>query len=88
MANYCNNCGKELSPTTTFCPQCGASIGYANGATTFLKVLSLLFPIVGWILFFLFRDENIKKARDCSKFAWIGFGINVVIGFVGGLASV
>lgn len=88
MANYCNNCGKELPANTSYCPQCGTANGYVEGATTFLKVLSFLIPLAGWILYFNFRDESIKKARDCSRFAWIGFGVSFLIGFVGGLASV
>lgn len=58
-----------------------------GGASVALKVISILFPIIGWIMYFVFKDENIVKARDCSKFAWIGFGISFIIGFIGGLAG-
>lgn len=52
-----------------------------------LNVLSLFFPVVGWILYFVFKDKTPIKAKSCAKFAWIGFAISFVIGFIGGLAD-
>lgn len=48
-----------------------------------LKVVSLLFPIVGWICYFVFKDNDIIKAKDCSKFAWIGFAISFALTLLG-----
>lgn len=58
-----------------------------GGASVAFKVISILFPIIGWILYFVFKDENIIKAKDCAQYAWIGFGISFLIGFIGGLAG-
>ncbi len=58
-----------------------------EGAPVGLKAISLLFPIVGWVCYFIYKDSNIVKARDCSKFAWIGFVISFVLGFIGGLGA-
>jgi len=52
-----------------------------------LNVLSLFFPVVGWILYFVYRDKTPIKAKACAKFAWIGFAISVVFGFISGLAG-
>ena len=41
-----------------------------------LNILSFLFPLVGWILYFALNKT--EKAKSCSKWAWIGF----VVGFV------
>jgi len=57
----------------------------STGASTALKIISFLFPFVGWILYFVFKDENQEKASDCAKAAWIGFGVSFAIGFIGGL---
>lgn len=46
-----------------------------------LNILSFIFPIIGWILYFAF-DKN-EKGKACAKWAWIGFAI----GFIGGLAG-
>ena len=52
-----------------------------------LNVLSLFFPLVGWILYFVYKDKTPIKAKSCAKFAWIGFAISVVFGFISGLAG-
>lgn len=56
-----------------------------EGASTGLKVLSVFIPLAGWILYFVYKDEHRKKASECAKWAWIGFGISFVFGFIGGL---
>ena len=44
-----------------------------------LIIFSLLIPIVGWILYFVYKDKDPVKAKSCAKFAWIGFAINLAI---------
>ncbi|MCQ2307704.1 MAG: hypothetical protein MJ000_09120 [Bacteroidales bacterium] len=56
-----------------------------EGAPIGLKIISFLIPIVGWVCYFIIKDDNITKAKDCSKFAWIGFAVAFVLGFIGGL---
>lgn len=94
MAQFCQKCGAQIPEGSTFCSKCGAPVSNAGGivstvggASTGLKILSFLFPIVGWILYFVFKDENIVKAKDCAKFGWIGFAVSFAIGFISGLAS-
>jgi len=43
-----------------------------------LGILSFLFPIIGWILYFVHREKKPIKAKACSKWAWIGFGVGLV----------
>ena len=59
----------------------------SNGAPFLLKLLCFLFPVIGWVLYFVFKDDNPVKANDCAKAAWIGFGISFAIGFIGGLVG-
>lgn len=42
-------------------------------------IISFIFPLIGLILYFAFKDEDIKKARVCSLYAWIGFGVNFIL---------
>ena len=94
MAHYCPKCGAELPANVRFCPRCGANVNNnANntsfddeGASVGLKILSILIPLVGWILYFVFKDENLKKAKDCANFAWIGFGVNLFLIIIGGMS--
>lgn len=46
------------------------SIGY--------RLLSFLFPIVGWVLYFQWRKSEPRKAKQASILAWVGFVINLI----------
>ena len=52
-----------------------------------LNILSFILPIVGWILYFVFKAETPNKAKSCAKWAWIGFACSFVIGFIRGCAE-
>lgn len=90
---FCPKCGTEIPTGSQFCPKCGTRYGDGNasssttGASTGLKIVSFLFPIIGWILYFIYKDEQPVKASECAKFAWIGFGVGFVLGFISGLAG-
>ncbi len=58
-----------------------------EGASTALKVISFLFPIIGWILYFVHKDEKPTSAKECAQWAWIGFGVSFILGFLSGLAG-
>lgn len=44
-----------------------------------LNVLSFIFPLVGWILWGVYKGSSPVKAGACSKWAWIGFAANIII---------
>lgn len=44
-----------------------------------LVILSFLFPIVGFILWGIWRKDSPKKASNVVKAAWIGFGVGMVL---------
>lgn len=71
----CKNCGKELNEGA-FCPYCGSaqftavkqnndesSVGYA--------ILCFFFPIVGLILYLVWKDDYPKRAKSCGKGALV-----------------
>ena len=41
-------------------------------------VLSALSPLIGWILYFVYRNKNKKLATTCCTIAFISFGINII----------
>lgn len=47
-----------------------------------LSILSFLFPVVGWILWGVWRKEHPKKAHNAALIAWISFGLNFIIGIL------
>ena len=86
MANKCNSCGATVPDAATVCPYCGNSVTPIEAAYSSkeqdepsigLNILSLLIPVAGWIMYFVFKDETPVKAKACAKWAWIGLGISV-----------
>lgn len=49
-------------------------------------ILSFLFPIIGFILYFVWKDTANYKAKQAANIAWISIAISFVIGFISGLA--
>ena len=50
-----------------------------EGASTGMKVLSFLFPIVGLILFLIDKDKKPVAAKEELKWAGIGFAIGILL---------
>lgn len=48
-------------------------------------ILSFIFPILGFILYFIWNDHQPYKAKQAANIAWISIAINFVIGFISGL---
>ena len=44
-----------------------------------LNILSFLFPIVGWILYFVWKDEKPEKGKGCGLWGLIGFGAGLFL---------
>lgn len=83
----CPECGTMVSDQAANCPKCGMPIA-SNGpcrsvtpdeASGGLDALSFFFPVVGWVLWAIFKSDTPIKAKSCAKWAWIGFGVWVVI---------
>lgn len=86
---YCQKCGAEMEDAAEYCPKCGAS-GNMSGAqaaapdvpSTGLNVLSFFFPIVGLILFLVWKETTPLRATAAGKWALIGFIAGIVGSFV------
>lgn len=82
---YCQNCGAEIAKEAYVCPKCGVRTNNAGSTTaedkpnTGLNILSLFIPLVGIILYFVWKNETPVRAKGVIKFALIGIGINVGI---------
>jgi hypothetical protein len=49
---------------------------------TGLQIVSVLFPIVGWILWGVNKSDKPIAAKSYSKMAWIGVGISLLFGIL------
>lgn len=50
-----------------------------EGLSLGIKILCILFPIVGWILWAAWKTDYPEKASCASKCSWIGFGVNILL---------
>lgn len=83
---FCKKCGKEIDDSAIVCPDCGcatdnykqvksteqdsSSIGYV--------FLGFFLPIIGLILYFLWKDSTPLRAKNLAKGAIIGAIVAVV----------
>ena len=90
--NYCPNCGNEVNKEQDVCLNCGKAlknIPTANddGGAIWL-VVGLFVPVVGLILYLIWKDERPLSANKAGKGALIsvmigvGFAILMTIIFV------
>lgn len=90
---YCKKCGSEIDSNANVCPNCGANQHETTNTTTPVGVndapsfgyafLGFLFPVIGLILFLVWRDQYPLRAKSCGKGALIGFIVYVVISIIG-----
>ena len=50
-------------------------------------ILSFIFPIIGFILYFVWKDNENHKAKQAANIAWISIAISFAIGFFGGITA-
>lgn len=81
QAPSCPHCGATLSqgPVSSYQPYQSYSVQKpTDHPDSGLNVLSFFFPYVGWVLYFVFKDQTPLKAKSCAKWSWIGFAVAVV----------
>jgi hypothetical protein len=47
-----------------------------------LKIVSICVPIVGAILYFVWKQDHPKKSKQACNFALIGLGVNIVLSII------
>ncbi len=84
---YCSNCGKEVREDQDVCISCGKSLHPStqkkvydeSESTGGYAVLGFFFPLVGLILYLIWKDERPKAANSAGKGALIGVIVGVSI---------
>lgn len=82
---YCRKCGKEVDDEAVICPYCGCSTsgGKANDSKSMgYAVLGFFLPVVGFILWLVWKDEYPLRASSCGKGALVSVIISVVSSFL------
>ncbi len=92
---YCQRCGHELDGHEKYCPSCGKPTEYGfNSATKSSgdeggfgwSLLGFCVPIVGLVLYLVWKDERPVTARDSLRgfiayLIFLGFAIVVYVIF-------
>jgi uncharacterized membrane protein YvbJ len=76
---FCSNCGKEVREDQDVCLSCGKSLPHKNQKTIYdetestagYAVLGFFVPVVGLILYLIWKDERPKAALSAGKGALI-----------------
>lgn len=87
---YCSKCGTQLDAGATVCSCCGAAqyIGMpvnnhspsdANEKVGGWGVLGFFIPLVGLILYLVWRDDKPRRAKSAGRGALIGAIVNTAI---------
>lgn len=65
-------------PQTQQTPQQNTAAAVEEGGTAGWAILSFFFPIIGLILFIVWKDSKPKSASDAGKGALIGFIVGIL----------
>ncbi len=77
---YCKNCGKQIDDLAVMCPYCGVSTKppVNDGGGFGWGLLGCCVPIVGLILYLVWKDNKPKTAKAAGVGALVSVGITVV----------
>ena len=79
----CKNCGKELADGAVVCPGCGVSqntpVTTADSSSFGYAFLGFCIPIVGLILYLVWKDTTPLRAKSAGKGALVSVIVSVVI---------
>ena len=92
---YCKNCGNQIDDNAVVCPFCGAQqqavINPAADTGSFgWSVLGFCIPLVGLILYLVWKDTKPVSSKQAGIGALVGFVLGIlfyVIGIAAGAAA-
>ncbi len=78
---YCRNCGQEVNDEAVVCPHCGCETGkkkLTDESSFGWAFLGFLFPVIGLILYLVWKSDYPLKAASVGKGALVGVLLQVV----------
>lgn len=89
---FCKNCGKEIDDRAAICPNCGVptdekafsqnTVKENDAPSAGFAVLCFFIPILGLILYLVWKDEYPLKAKSCGKGALIAVIVDIVLAVI------
>ena len=87
-STFCSSCGETIPAGSQFCPKCGAANPYfalyanPDGPSAGYAILGFFFPLVGLILYLVWKDQTPLKAKSSGMGALTGFIFNVAVSVI------
>ena len=86
---YCNKCGEQINDEAIICPKCGCSTGKTvkqsrDSSSIGYTLLGFFIPLIGLILYFVWKEEYPLRSKNAGKGALIGFIVSVVVSILYG----
>lgn len=80
---FCSHCGAQIDDQAVVCVHCGVSTGTSaqsvqpDAPSIGFAILSFFIPLVGLILYLIWKDKTPLRAKSCGKGALIGVCVNI-----------
>lgn len=85
---FCSKCGKEIMDDAVVCPGCGCSQAVekkeADASSFGWAFLGFCIPLLGLILYLVWRNDTPLKAKSVGKGALVSVIVSVVISIIYG----
>ena len=82
MLMFCKNCGQEIDDKAVICPHCGVpqndDSSVSDSGSIGWGFLGCCIPLVGLILFLVWRDNKPKNAKAAGIGALISVGCSIL----------
>ena len=79
---FCTNCGNELIDDAVVCPKCGSIAGriktVGDSRSKAWAIISFLFPVLGLILYLVWRDDRPLRSSSILKGLRAGFIVMLI----------
>lgn len=93
--NYCQSCGSKTNENQELCISCGAGLQgnkkVSNGEdnpSSLVGLAACCFPIVGLILYIVWKNDKPKSAKSVCKWAVIGTVAGILLYIVAAVLGV
>lgn len=83
---YCQNCGEKIDDKAVVCPKCGVPVKKIavlyDAPNTGFAALGFFFPLVGLILYLVWKDDMPLRAYSVGKGALIGLVVSIIFSII------
>ncbi len=75
----CIKCNTELMEGSKYCTNCGNKVDSSSGVSFLWGILGFFIPIVGLILFLVWKDTNKSDSKAAGIGALVGFLLKLMV---------